>query len=238
MGWRLRALMALAGWALFAALLPGAGFEGGAGDGERLPAGEYLQEVGMLDSFNRANGGIGGSWSGNLAGFAILNNRLDVVSGGEIYWAASRFGADQELAITLANVTPNTKEILLLLKVQSTSTHTSGVIEVWLDPANQRLSIFTYNGGWIQHGGYIPMTYANGDQWRVAARANGQVEVYKNGKLEASRSTAGYPYTNSGGYLGLWLIDANQVLLDDFGGGNMGSPPALPVRMYLPGIIR
>ncbi|MGQ0604221.1 MAG: RHS repeat-associated core domain-containing protein [Anaerolineales bacterium] len=74
-------------------------------------------------------------------------------------------------------------------------------------------------------------TFANGDRFGVRARANGLVEVYKNGVYVEAESVAGWTYAGSGGYIGLWLSsDASDTLLDDFGGGNVGGPTPTPTN--------
>ena len=47
----------------------------------------------------------------------------------------------------------------------------------------------------------------------------GQVKVYRNGTLLATRDVTGWPYYAEGGYIGLWFINAGDAVLDDFGGG-------------------
>ena len=49
--------------------------------------------------------------------------------------------------------------------------------------------------------------------------ADGRVEVYRNGVLLASRDITAWPYYASGGSIGVWFINAGNMLLDDFGGG-------------------
>jgi hypothetical protein len=49
--------------------------------------------TGILDNFNRSNGGIGSGWSGATSGYSIASNKLDVSGGGDIYWNANAFGA-------------------------------------------------------------------------------------------------------------------------------------------------
>lgn len=48
------------------------------------------------------------------------------------------------------------------------------------------------------------------------------VEVYRNDILVAARDVSGWPYTLAGGYIGLWMIDASERVLDDFDGGEPG----------------
>jgi len=77
---------------------------------------------------------------------------------------------------------------------------------------------------WIQHGAEIPVTFVNGDQFGARAWENGTVEIYRNGVLLATREVTSWPYYSSGGYLGLWFGNAKNVLIDDFGGGNVLEP--------------
>jgi hypothetical protein len=58
------------------------------------------------------------------------------------------------------------------------------------------------------------------------AKANGDVEVYKNGVLQGTVSVTAWPYYNSGGYVGLWFDStSSDALLDDFGGGTVSAGP-------------
>ncbi|NWG34981.1 MAG: RHS repeat-associated core domain-containing protein [Chloroflexi bacterium] len=192
--------------------------------------------TGILDNFNRANGSIGSNWNGVVSGYGIASNQLDV-NAGDIYWQGSSFGADQEVYVTLVNVDPNGGEQDLLLKSQSANNWTSGVIEVLYDATNDVVTVWTYSGSqnWVQHGSEIAVTFNNGDQFGARAKANGDVEVYKNGTLLGTRNVSSWQYYASGGYIGLWFIDASDALLDDFGGGNVSSGPTpTPTATYTP----
>ena len=46
----------------------------------------------VLDSFDRANGGLGASWSGSSGGYSVAGNLLSVGSGGDVYWRGTAFG--------------------------------------------------------------------------------------------------------------------------------------------------
>ncbi len=79
---------------------------------------------------------------------------------------------------------------------------------------------YDYSQDWVQHGLDIPVTVANGDQFGARAKADG--------------------------YIGMWFINANDAVLDDFGGGTVSAgtemmssqsspfemiqPPAKPTR--------
>jgi len=182
--------------------------------------------TGLLDDFNRADGPIGSSWSGWPQNYDIVSNRLAVGSSGtetSIYWNPSRFGVDQEVFVTLTNIDPNGGEQDLLLKSQSATTWGYGVLEVMYDAANQRVYVVTWEWpqGWIQHGAYIPVTFSNGDQFGARATADGTVEVYKNGTLVGTRDITSWTHYAEDGFIGLWFIDAEDAVLDDFGGGTV-----------------
>ena len=75
---------------------------------------------------------------------------------------------------------------------------------------------------WTQHGADIPLTLAAGDQFGARAKADGTVEVYKNGALVGRVTVdSSWPYRTSGGKMGVWLIDARNTVLDDVGGGTL-----------------
>jgi len=182
----------------------------------------------ILDNFNRSNGAIGSNWAGTTSSYAIVSNRLDVGGGdAAILWQGGSYGADQEVYITLSTVDPSGGEQDLVLKSQSSSTWTSGVLEVLYDAAGNRVQVWTYaNGqGWVKQGTDIPVTFANGDQFGARAKANGIVEVYRNGTLIGSRDASGWTYATSGGYIGMWFISAGNAVLDDFGGGTVITTP-------------
>jgi hypothetical protein len=184
------------------------------------PAGTFPAN-GLLDTFNRADGAIGSGWSGQAAGYAIASNQLDVGNGGDLYWAATRFGATQEVYVTLSTIDASASEIDLLLKAQDSSGYGGGVLEVWYDPAGQRVQIWSFSAaqGWVQRGANIPVTFATGDRFGARVDANGQVAVYRNSTLLATRDASAWTYAAGTGYVGIWMEGAAATILDDFGGG-------------------
>ena len=188
----------------------------------------------ILDDYNRANGAIGSNWSGNPSKYAIASNQLLVTSNdanSDIYFSGQAFGADQEAYVTFANVYATAAEQDLILKSQSNTPWGSGMIEVLYDAPNQRIQVWTWEwpAGWEQHGADIPVTFVNGDTFGARALANGNVEVYKNGELLGTRDVTSWSYYAQGGYIGLWFVGAQNVRLDDFGGGAL--PNGMQSRM-------
>jgi len=197
-----------------------------------LPA-PTLLSTGILDNFNRANGGLGTNWYGITPGYAIVSNRVDIGSGDAIFWG-TQFGADQEVFVTLTNIDTAGAEHDLLLKSQSGTTWTSGVIEVWYDPSAHIVQVWTYSSsqGWVQRGTNISVTFVNGDQFGAHATATGIVEVYRNNTLIGTRDASSWTHTASGGYIGLWFIGSSNALFDDFGGGSVaGGATNTPVTV-------
>ncbi|MEZ4670592.1 MAG: hypothetical protein R3E39_22010 [Anaerolineae bacterium] len=177
---------------------------------------------GVLDPFNRANGGIGGNWNGSTSSYAINNNQLDVNGSGDIYWSANSFGSDQQVSVILTNIDTQAVEIDLILKSQSNNDWGSGLIEVYYDAAGHFVQVWTYSStqGWQQHGANIPVTFVNGNKFGARALPNGTVEVYQNGALLGTRDVSTWGFNASGGYIGLWMVNASNMILDDFDGGN------------------
>ncbi len=178
--------------------------------------------TGVLDDFNRADGPIGSNWSIAPGGYSILNNRLDIGSGGSILWSPSTFGANQEAFITLTTPDADAEEIDLLLK-QAYIGQSYRLVEVWYQPVLNKVQVWTHDptAGWVQRGSDIAVTFAAGDQFGARAKADGTVEVYKNGTLVGSADVSGWSYYADGGAIGLWMVSAGDGVLDDFGGGDV-----------------
>ncbi len=179
----------------------------------------------VRDNFNRANGTIGNTWYGYPSAFSIASNQLDVTASGSntfILWKSSSFGADQEAYVTLTQIdaTPG-NEHRLILKSQNSKNVASGLISVVYDAASQTVQVWTYHPtqGWVQHGASISAAFVNGDQFGARARPDGTVEVYRNGMLLGTFNITSWPFYNSGGYVGMWFVNAPNALLDNFGGG-------------------
>lgn len=192
----------------------------------------------LLDHFNRSNGAIGSNWSDEVSGYTITSNRLDVTSSDEvdIYWAPAMFGIDQEAYVTLVNIdpgAPNDAEIALLLKSQNNTSPVPAKLAVVYNSSQDTVQVWTFaqnaSPQWVTQGSTISVAFANNDIFGARARANGQVEVYKNGMLVGTRSVASWPYYSLGGYIGLAHFKAPNTLLDDFGGGTVpGSATLTP----------
>ncbi|HAV77159.1 MAG TPA: bifunctional metallophosphatase/5'-nucleotidase [Anaerolineae bacterium] len=197
----------------------------------------YPAGISVLDDFNRANGGIGGNWSGNKSRYRVSNNQLLVRYNGsntDIYWK-EKFGADQEAFVTFVHVDNYAIENNLLLKAQSRRTWGDGVILASYDAVNDAVSVWTWKWpqGWKKYGDDIPVTFEDGDTFSARALGNGMVEVYRNGELLGTRDITAWPYYDKGGYIGLWFSGARDAVLDDFGGGTLIDPPYQLVDLQL-----
>ena len=91
------------------------------------------------------------------------------------------------------------------------------------------IGVWTYSSaqGWVLHGDYIPVTFNDGDQFGARAKADGDVEVYKNGVLLGVRNVSSWEYYAGGGRIGIWFVDVTGALLDDFGGGTLAGGEGL-----------
>ncbi len=180
----------------------------------------------ILDMFNRADGPVGANWTGATSTFAIQSNTLQTTlssgSTDRMVWGTS-FGPDQEVSTTLSAVTATATEIDLILK-EADRGDGEDLLEVWYQPQRGTVQVWTVHnwGTWIQHGVDIPVSFQAGDQFGARAKADGTVEVYKNGTLVGSVTVAStWPSVASGGRVGVWLVDAFTTAYDDFGGGTL-----------------
>ena len=183
-------------------------------------------ETPVLDNFNRANGAIGSNWSGFTSAFSISSNQLLANTNGldtHIYWGNTSYDPDQEAYVTVAQANTSAWELSLLLKSQNNLSYGNGVIEVYYQSNVDVLEVWTYDPthDWVQYGDDIPVVFSNGDTLGARAKADGTIEVYKNGVLLASRDASSWTYAASGGYIGVWFANALNQTLDNFGGGSI-----------------
>ena len=183
----------------------------------------------VLDTFNRANGGIGNSWTGFTSGYSIKSNALKVGDGGPLYWkGAAAFGVNQEAYATLAAVDNTTLRQGLLLKVQSLSItdFSLGAIAVLYEGWSRSVHIETYrtdNYTWSSYS-RVSVTFKDGDVLGARALANGEVWIYKNGQLitKVTLTNADKTFFNArGGRIGLTYLVTNKAVVDNFGGGTV-----------------
>jgi beta-glucosidase len=182
----------------------------------------------VLDNFNHANGKIGTSWDG-LTGtefYKIAGNKLDVQLGGPLVWKASSFGTTQEAFVRLSTIDPKSPSQGLLLKMQTGNVPNAAAISVVYDAKAKAVRVSALrlerNGVWTPYPNQAA-TFANGDVLGARAKADGTVEIYKNGTLVATvtLNAADQAFFNpKGGKIGIWTMAASSAVLDDFGGGN------------------
>lgn len=178
--------------------------------------------TGVLDNFNRPNGAIGGSWTGDTNGLVISNNQLtQTCCYATTAWNGAIFGPDQEVFIHFNQATPNAFEHDVLLKIQGTSTY-AGHLECRWDGVGNVVTVNTYDPTttWVNWGTFNGVSFQAGDTFGARAHADGTVQVFKNGISFGICSVAGWRFANAGGRVGLTLNGATSSLLDDFGGGN------------------
>ncbi|GAB4179479.1 MAG: ExeM/NucH family extracellular endonuclease [Roseiflexaceae bacterium] len=182
----------------------------------------------ILDSFNRANGGLGNSWqTENRNGYRVDGNGGLALAGEAAYWrgpsaANSLYGSNQEAYMTLVNATGAHQS--LLLKVQTNRSGVArwknGYLAAYYDSVRGVVAIQSY----IPAEGFRDVaTYAvvanPGDKLGAVALADGTVKVYLNCNLLGS---ANVPFfAGKGGRIGIWFEGSNGARFDDFGGGNV-----------------
>lgn len=195
----------------------------------------------VLDDFDRAAGPLGASWAGDTGGMAVADSALTQAGpDGSVVWNGAAFGADQEAYVTLRSIPGGAGEHDLMLKVQGLA-WSAGHVEVRYDPVPQQVMVSTYapGQGWVTRGGPWPVAFQAGDRLGARARANGLVEVFRNGARVATASLGDWPFAAAGGRLGLTLAGATGTRLDDFGGGTavlaFNTPPSATIVSPLDG---
>jgi hypothetical protein len=172
-----------------------------------------------LDSFNRANGGLGSAWGGLLLGYSIAKQQVDVgLLGGPIYWKTG-YGANQEAAITLTGIDRGGSQGIFL---KGNRDHLKlSAISVAYEPAKKRVVVTALEYGKLPKVvGTFPATLANGDRLGAKALADGSVRVSVNGQQVGS-ANAGSFFVNRSGHIGVLYLLASRAFFDDFGGGDI-----------------
>jgi hypothetical protein len=195
--------------------------------------------VPVLDTFNRADGALGANWRGavNTALFAIFNNQARVLStGGDVWWNAATFGANQEAFFTFTQVSPTAVEQGLLLKFNGTSPNNSRAswIEVAYNATTGSVVVRTRaprQGVVTRISWSAP--FVAGDQLGARAQLDGTVCAYRNGfeigctNVKSGTNPWPTPLVEGGGKIGVRFVTGAtftpplDARFDDFGGGTM-----------------
>lgn len=208
--------------------------------------------TGVLDNFNRANGGLGSNWSTltDASIYRILSNQTQVIGSSANVWnfsSTATYGANQEAYFTFRQVSTNVAEQGVVLKLVGSNTNSTitssraSWIEVAFNSTNNTVQVRTKasNTSVIRTQATFPATFAAGDRLGARARSDGSVRVYKNGVLigNVNVTTTANPWPLSlaqgGGRIGVWFVGPtaiNPAAFDDFGGGTISNAnvPYLP----------
>lgn len=186
----------------------------------------------VLDDFDRSDGKLGKSWSGDKdqGSYRIRSDQVRVRNGGTIFWQSATFGVDQEAFVTLTNVDRNGRRQGLVLKAQGPGPDaepdfTNGAIHAIYDAKMDVVTLRTYIPRGRDWTSYPPVTlkFEDGDQLGARVYATGQVRIYKNylPVWTITLNTVDQSFFNHrGGRIGLKFDEsADKAVLDNFGGG-------------------
>ena len=81
-----------------------------------IPGSGEFPTTGVLDNFNRANGGLGGNWNIQSGSPTINNDQMNLLSNSDsiTFWKTA-FGANQEAYVTLPALDSSSTEVDLIL---------------------------------------------------------------------------------------------------------------------------
>ena len=174
----------------------------------------------VSDTFNRANGAIGGNWTGATSGYSITNNQLVATDGDQYLIWNQAAGPAVEASVKLTNINPAASEIDLVLKSMGTNWYYGTVLVAYL-PSTSQVQVWTSaNGEWTQRNN-INVQLSAGDVLGGRIRPNGTVEVYRNGVLIGSTTAADWPHLNATGFGGVWVVGGAGTAFDDFKVGTL-----------------
>jgi hypothetical protein len=192
--------------------------------GGRCDIGAFELEGGtpppQMDDFSSANhpgGALGSAWLGDVstANYSVVNDQLDIGTGGPVYWRPQVFGAGQRAAVMFVHVDTTNLQQALLLKVQGDD-WTNGAIAASYDSSAHQISVEIHvpGTGWTTLATWAAVL-RDGDQFSAVANADGNVHVFVN-DAEVGNTNAGAFFAGKGGRAGLWFVNAEEAILDDF----------------------
>jgi hypothetical protein len=221
-------------------------------------SGGAIPRTGVIDQFNRANGGLGTTWGGdgNTQGiFRIQSQRVQVRGTGNTWRQSSPttpvlYGANQDAFFTFNKISTTGTEQGLLLKSYGVPNWSApnGNSAYWIEVAYNgtnavvvRTKVPGQNAGNATLRASFPATFGAGDRLEAIASADGTVDVYKNSTLIGSvnvTTTGPWPYwplsyAQGGGAIGVRFVgptSQNDAQFDNFGGGNA-------LRIYSPTVV-
>jgi hypothetical protein len=191
----------------------------------------------LLDNFNRPDGGVGYNWGNQPSDFRVSLRRLDPSNMGSAIWRSAEYGPDQEAYVTLTAIDlaggPE-QELGLVLKATRTGGAISSAARVTYSPTSKTLNVYLYSqpAGWQPAGAPIAVEYRPGDRLGAQAHRDGIVELFRN-TVNVGSVQAGQALANRGGQIGVYVADAANSVLDNFGGGNITDAPPPPYTIQL-----
>jgi beta-xylosidase len=174
----------------------------------------------VLDSFDRTNGLVGSSWSGDdgRQSYSIKDKALSPLLGGTLLYSAT-FGPDQTASLTLKSIAPKSVQGVLL-KVQSGKPFLSAGVSTAYDAATKTVRVSTLGvdkSAWYSYGD-IQASFGAGDVL-TASYVDGIVTVYRNADLVAAvplRAADVQLFAGKAGKAGISSTLATGSVLDDF----------------------
>jgi len=201
----------------------GTGGMGGAGAGGATVVSE-CQSTGLLDDFDRVDGGLGLLWFGSSA-FQIVNERVvNVPTETGYQWTvfSETFGPDQEAHVTLSQVNTAGLEQLIIMKVQGDAN-----LEVLYSPADAAIQIWSCTPS-CQLQAQEPAVVRDGARLAARATADGVVKACLDDVLVLEADVTDWAPYEGGGQIGIGTVRASSAdpvfAFDDFGGGDARQP--------------
>jgi hypothetical protein len=186
----------------------------------------------VSDNFNRANGGLGSSWS-TVSGTSapqIINNTAQPGSPGTLnsaYWSASAFGSDQYAAASFPNSSGTNYGPGIAVRIRNSTGYF-----LWYGNSASTVSIWRMDSSssWTQLKASAKLTIAAADVWQLRA-VGSTLTGYQNGKQVVTTTDTHY----TTGAPGIWMYNAaNQIT--NWSGGDVATAPTYSVGGAVSGL--
>lgn len=191
--------------------------------------------TGVLDDFNRANGGLGANYTqepfndGTGGALVIASNAIRASAGSSyegVWYNPATFGPDSEVYMDVVTANPAGFYILCLRILQpSNSASTGDGYFIQVDQGGPNLKFYRQdNGVSTQLGAADSVTaIASGDKWGVEMIGSTLTAYrYTAGAWAAYGATRSDGTYTTAGYLGFYIFEGSLVsVFDNFSGGTV-----------------
>ena len=208
---------------------------------DRIKPGTFPTQP-VLDDFNRADGGLGANWAGNLivqfsgtGANSVITSSQNTSNGTDavgLSWTTGTFGPDCEAYITVVTKVAGDVHVLYA-RIAQPGTATYDGYEMRLSATGTAFRGYVVTNGAVTLISTSTTTLVNGDSLGLECIGS-NIAVYRKNTGSWAQLTSVVDATyGSAGLLGLYFPQSSGAFVqDDFGGGTIGAGAGGPAASW------